>query len=170
MPFLIDGHNLIAALPDIDLADEDDEAQLVIKLRGFAARTGKKCTVIFDGGLPGGASKLSTSGVQVVFAASQHSSADSLIMRRIGNTADAPNWTVVSSDREIRNFAGSRRMKTLTSQEFARRLRRDRRRQDLRGEELHPKLAPDEVDAWLKEFEGGKGDGPIGKDEAGPGG
>ena len=162
MPFLIDGHNLIAALPDIDLADEDDEAQLVIKLRGFAARTGKKCTVIFDGGLPGGESRLSNKSVKVIFAASQHSNADSLIMRRILNTRDAPNWTVVTSDREIRNYAGSCRMRTQTSQEFARRLRRNPRRQDPRGEEAHPNQTPEEVEDWLRMF-------GCGNDEAGGG-
>ena len=158
MPFLIDGHNLIAALPDIDLAEEDDEAQLVIKLRGFAAGTGKSCTVIFDGGLPGGESHLSTKMVKVVFAASQHSNADSLIMRRIRNCADPPNWTVVSSDREIRGLAGSYRMRTQTSPEFARRLRRNRRKEDARGEEVHPNLPRDEVDAWLQEFGCGNDD------------
>ena len=165
MPFLIDGHNLIAATPGIDLADEDDEAQLLIKIRGFAARTGKKCTVIFDGGLPGGVSNLSTKSVKVVFAASQHSSADSLITRRIRNTPDAPNWTVVSSDHEIRSVASRHRMKTQTSQEFARRLQRKRPRHDPRGEELHPPLPPDEVDAWLQVFGYGKGEGSGGSGE-----
>ena len=35
MPYLIDGHNLIACLPDISLDDPNDEAQLVNKLKGF---------------------------------------------------------------------------------------------------------------------------------------
>ena len=42
MPYLIDGHNLIAKLPDIDIADPNDEAKLVTRLRGFAAKTSKQ--------------------------------------------------------------------------------------------------------------------------------
>jgi hypothetical protein len=36
MPFLIDGHNLIGALPDLDLDDPDDEARLVERLQRLA--------------------------------------------------------------------------------------------------------------------------------------
>ena len=105
MPYLIDGHNLIASLPDIDLADPDDEAKLVQKLRGFVARQRNKCTVIFDGGLPGGFSAMSNASVKVIFAASQHSNADSLLKRRISKIPDTRNWTLVSSDNELRDFA-----------------------------------------------------------------
>lgn len=122
MPYLIDGHNLIAALPDIDLADENDEAKLVIKLRGFAVRQKTKCTVIFDHGLPGGASKLSTSSVNVIFAAAHHADADALIKARINKLRDARNWTLVSSDREIRAYARDKGMRQLSAVDFAKRL------------------------------------------------
>ncbi len=42
MPFLIDGHNVIAALRDIDLDDPDDEAKLVMKLRAWSSRVRRK--------------------------------------------------------------------------------------------------------------------------------
>ncbi len=40
MPLLIDGHNLIDAgvFEDISLADEDDEAKLVARLRAWKSR------------------------------------------------------------------------------------------------------------------------------------
>ena len=70
MPFLIDGHNVIAALPDIDLEDPHDEAKLVLKLRAWTGRERRKAIVVFDGGIPGGYSRtLSTVSVRVVFAA-----------------------------------------------------------------------------------------------------
>ena len=37
MPILIDGHNLIAKLPDLRLDDPDDEAKLVARLRAYYA-------------------------------------------------------------------------------------------------------------------------------------
>lgn len=158
MPFLIDGHNLIAALPDIDIADPNDEAQLVDKLKSFAARTRKKCTVIFDGGLPGGASSMSTKSVKVIFAAAQRAEADSLIMRRIGEKTDARNWTAVSTDSAIRNFARAKGMRTMTSQDFARTLQKNAPPQETRGEEVHPLSSPEEIDDWLQEFGADKED------------
>lgn len=71
---IIDGHNLIGAMPDIDLADPDDEWQLVQRLQDYCAgrkppswETGPKATpsssetliVVFDSG-PGPTTKLST--------------------------------------------------------------------------------------------------------------
>ena len=52
MHYLIDGHNLIGALPDISLEDPDDEVKLILVLRSWAvARRRREVTVIFDGGL-----------------------------------------------------------------------------------------------------------------------
>jgi len=159
MPFLIDGHNLIAFLPDITLEDPDDEAKLVNKLKGFAAGQRKKCTVIFDGGLPGGASRMSTRGVRVIFAA-QGSNADSLIKGRIQKIRDARSWTVVTSDNEILRYARQRRMQTMSSPEFIRQLQA-RRPSSRRGEKENPKLSADEVEDWLEVF-GGDDEGRAG--------
>ena len=158
MPYLIDGHNLIACLPDISLDDPNDEARLVNKLKGFAAKARRKCTVVFDGGLPGGFSAMSTGSVTVVFAASEHSNADSLIKRRIERTNDASKWTVVSSDREISSFAHRRQMKHIRSDQFARLLQSAEPEQETRGEEIHPTVSAEEVDEFYEAF-GGEPDG-----------
>lgn len=123
MRYLIDGHNLIAFLPDIDLADPDDEAKLVYKLRGFNARTGKRVTVVFDGGIPGGISEtLSTSKVTAKFASAQRLSADDVLLKMIREIKNPREYTLVSSDREIRQIAAECGMPTLTADEFARKL------------------------------------------------
>ena len=157
MPFLIDGHNLIACLPDIDIDDPHDEAKLVTKLKGFVARKRVKCTVVFDQGLPGGKSPMSTKAVTVIFAAAQHTNADNVIKRRIGNIRDASNWTVVSSDHDVLNYARHHRMKLMTSAQFSSELQRVSRPQETRGEETHPVLTEHEVDAWLDMFGGDDG-------------
>lgn len=118
MPYLIDGHNLIGRLPDIRLDDPDDEALLVQKLMGFAARTGKDCVVVFDSGLPGGKSRMSTKTVKVIFA-SHRTDADRLLMERIRETPDPLNWTVVSSDHRVQTAARQRRMRVLSAADFA---------------------------------------------------
>ena len=150
MPFLIDGHNVIAALPDIDLEDPDDEAKLVMKLRAWSGRERRKAIVIFDGGIPGGPSRvLSSPEVRVVFAARHHSIADRIIKERLRALPDAPNWTVVSSDHEVLDNARMIGAKTLSSQEFAEQLN-----QTLEVEKEKPEGVPAaEVEAWLEIFE-----------------
>ena len=152
MPYLIDGHNLIAALPDIDLAEEHDEAKLLIKLKGFCARGKAQCTVIFDGGLPGGASSLSTKSVRVFFAAAEQSSADRLIKRRIDKLRDARNWTLVSSDRELRDYARWKGMRNIPAAEFADLLRAKERMQPRRAQTEKPSPSADDTALWLKRF------------------
>jgi predicted RNA-binding protein with PIN domain len=118
VPVLIDGHNLIGQLPDIDLSDPNDEALLVQKLTGYAARTSKRVTVIFDGGLPGGRSAMSSRAVEVVFASSP-GIADKLLLDRIKKIRDPGNWRVVSSDRVVLDAARKRGMRATTSADFA---------------------------------------------------
>jgi uncharacterized protein len=156
MPYLIDGHNLIGQLPELSLNDPNDEAQLVQKLVGFTARTGKRCVVIFDHGLPGGKSKMSTGSVEVVFA-SRPGEADDVMLRRILEIRDAKGWIVVSSDNRVLDAARQKRMGTLRSAEFAQLMQDAPTR--TAGKPLPPAAAdkpsyvsPDEVEEWLKKF------------------
>lgn len=120
MPLLIDGHNVIAALPDINLEDPHDEAKLVLKLRAWTGQARRKAIVIFDGGIPGGYSNtLSTSSVRVIFAARHHSNADRIIKERLARLPDAGNWTVISSDYEVLDNARQVGAQVMTAQDFA---------------------------------------------------
>ncbi len=152
MPYLIDGHNLIAGLPDIRLDDPDDEAKLVNKLKSFVAGGGKKCSVVFDGGIPGGQSAMSNNAVKVTFAAAERSNADAIIKRRIQRARDAKYWIVVTSDHELLNFASSRGLRTMTSSEFGRLLRSSGEDQIDLGEEIDPKISDDDLEHWLRQF------------------
>ncbi len=149
MPFLIDGHNVIAVLPDIELTDPHDEAKLVLKLRSWSARTRRQATIVFDGGLPGGYSRsLSGGGLDVVFAARSHTDADSIIKERLRHLPDAPNWTVVSSDHEVRDAARRVGARTLTAQAFVKRLGRGPRLKMSKPTEV----SDEEVAQWLEVF------------------
>jgi len=148
MPLLIDGHNLIAALPDIDLEDPNDEMKLLLKLRSWAGHHRRKITLVFDGGIPGGYSRtLSSSNISVIFAAQHYSIADRIIMERLRYLRDANNWTVVSSDMEVLDAARQAGARVLTSQAFAQQL--------TQGEAPHEKpsrVSDAEVQAWLEIF------------------
>lgn len=153
MPHLIDGHNLIASLPDIGLDDPHKEAKLVNKLKSWAAATRKKCTIVFDRGLPGGTSKMGTSAVTVLFAADQRSDADTLIKRRISRARDRRAFTVVSSDSDVRAFAQRHGVKVIKSSAFSGELQRKSRAQAARGEEVNPVVSESEIDELLDLFD-----------------
>lgn len=154
MPYLIDGHNLIGKMPDISLDDPNDEAMLVQRLIAFNARTRKKCVVVFDHGVPGGLSRMSTKQVQVVFAAAK-SSADFVMIERIGRAADKTQWTVVSSDHDVLSAARRNRMAVLSAADFAALLDKPQAAAPAEvdpGEAADVQMTADDVDGWLTFF------------------
>ena len=50
MPYIIDGHNLIGAIPGLSLADLDDEHALIHRLSEYARSHQRSITVYFDRG------------------------------------------------------------------------------------------------------------------------
>ncbi|MBX3057922.1 MAG: NYN domain-containing protein [Anaerolineae bacterium] len=120
MHYLIDGHNLIARMPDISLNDPDDEVQLILRLRSWAARSKKRqVTLFFDGGIPGGKDvRLSTPQVRVIFA-SVGQTADALLIKGINKVKNPPEFLLVTSDQQIIAAANGRKMPHLTSDQFA---------------------------------------------------
>ncbi|MCA9914277.1 MAG: NYN domain-containing protein, partial [Anaerolineae bacterium] len=149
---LIDGHNLIAHLPGIDLADPHDEAKLVLLLRSFCARTRKKMVVIFDHGLPGGKSNFSTPSVEVIFATAQKTTADRIIMERIRDTRDVKGWAVVSSDEEVLHAAVQAGMKGVRCHRFAQVLMLPPPEDNHPGIREHLILTEGEVQEWMEFF------------------
>jgi len=158
MPYLVDGHNLIGFMPDLDFDDPDDEAKLVIKLRGFVAshtkaRKKHKVVVIFDRGLPGGKSALSNGAVEVIFASELRSNADEVIKQRIRKTRDAKNWTVVTSDNEVLQVATSHKMRGMRCAEFARLMKEIKQKQATSvATSSNPIVSESDVDEWLAIF------------------
>ena len=149
MPLLIDGHNLIARLPDVQLDDADDEVQLVERLRRYQARTGKRLTVIFDRGLPGGLEPaLSTSKLKVVFAPTGRS-ADGLIVNRVRRSRDPRGLTVVTSDQKIIAAVESRGARVVRAETFASEL--DTVPTPATADDVS--LSQSEVDEWLALFD-----------------
>ena len=119
MPFIIDGHNLIAALPDLDLSDLDDEMKLVEMLRGFCSRTQRRATVYFDRGSPGGEPTIKSGRVEVRFVRLPRTADDAIRAHLLKLDKEAPNWTIVSSDREVRSAARRAGASVLESDAFA---------------------------------------------------
>jgi predicted RNA-binding protein with PIN domain len=175
MHYLIDGHNLIAQLPDISLEDPYDEAKLVLQLRSWmAAGRNRRITVIFDGGLPGGEwRQLSNSRLKAIFA-TESSTADALLRRRVLQVKDVGAHTLVSSDREVLSAAKSRRMPFMTAEQFAHGLVEFRQRhtnkkdaaEAMAASEKEQTISHEEVAEWLQLFEAAAPKAPPADDNA----
>lgn len=157
MHYLIDGHNLIAKIPDIQLSDPDDEQQLIMRLRRWlAAKPRRRATVYFDGGLPGGpAPHLSSPALNVVFASAGRD-ADGLLIRRIRRAQNPAEYTLVTSDRAVVSVAERRQMPIVDSSTFASLLAEEATQRSGAApqpeEKEEPRLGADEVAAWLELF------------------
>jgi len=152
MPFIIDGHNLIGALPDIQLADLDDEEQLLKRLQSITVHFRKTMHVYFDKRAPGAPSTF-RQGRLIAHFSHQTSSADDAIkahIRRLGR--ESSNWTVVSSDHAVLDFARNHGARTTTSQDFAASLNATRHENEADDErDVH--LSPDEIRSWEELFD-----------------
>jgi predicted RNA-binding protein with PIN domain len=152
VPFLIDGHNLIATMPWISLSDLDDEQALIQVLARFARQTRRSITVYFDRGslLPSQVS--SHAGVKTHFIRSPRTADDALRahIKRLGR--EAPNWTVVSSDGEVRQAARRAGARVLDSQTFAERLSNPGEPPSS-TEKPEPSLRPEDIEAWEQLFQ-----------------
>ncbi|MEN8097997.1 MAG: NYN domain-containing protein [Chloroflexota bacterium] len=150
MRYLVDGHNLIGALPQIELADPNDEAKLVVLLRKFCNRTSSKVHVVFDGALVAGVSRGLSGGPVAVQFTSGPQGADRAILKRMTRIKDKGAWTIVSSDRRILDQAERLKLGHTSSAEFASRLDDKHRSEE---EQEKPTPIGDDVDYWLEQFD-----------------
>lgn len=157
MPYLIDGHNLIPRIPGIHLHDIDDEIHLIKLLQDFCRETKSKAEIFFDNSPPGSARTQKHGRVTAHFIRFG-STADNAIrtrLRKIGRAA--PNWTVVTSDREIIAACREVGAKTLSAAAFASQVLSTKQVQQLSPEmDENIRLSPEAIDEWLDIFGEGK--------------
>jgi predicted RNA-binding protein with PIN domain len=155
MPYLIDGHNLIACMPSIDLDDPDDENRLIDKLRTYCIRMGKGMVVYFDRRAPGTNDPSPAAGLIVHFV-TPPTSADEAIrdhLLRLGR--EAPNWTVVSSDHAVQTAARQAGARFLDGPTFARQLLVEES-SARETEKPDSPLSEEEIAEWERLFRNGK--------------
>lgn len=164
MHFLIDGHNLIGKMPGLALSDSQDELELILRLKGWvAAVPSRQVTIYFDGsGFGGYSQRLSSKDIRVIFAPTDKE-ADDLLMAKLSGLRHAYNYTLVTSDRRIRDVAVISRVKVLKSEEFVawegfdyRQVAQEEKRPSSLTpqpeKEHNPVISKEEVAEWLELF------------------
>jgi hypothetical protein len=117
--YIIDGYNLLWAIPKID-SDWGDitDVQLCRLISRYLRVVRQPGEVIFDGiGPPDKTPFYSTVGVDIVFSGA-NTDADSIIEARLKDDSAPKRLTIVSSDRRIRNAAKSRKAVSIKSEQF----------------------------------------------------
>ena len=124
MSLIIDCHNLIGVLPDIDLADPDDELRLLDRLRAYRARAGSRPLIVFfeSGRFPPiHATDLSSPGVQVRFSA-EGQTADDAIVSYLRARGQPGQYAVVTNDQELTGRARAAGASVIRASDFVRRV------------------------------------------------
>jgi hypothetical protein len=111
---LIDGYNLIGiAHKDLEKARQD----LIRKLYNYANTKGHNITLVFDGWKSGQKDETNSKVGNVTVIYSKLGEKADFVIKKILSSATKP-WIVVSSDREISDFAERKGFAAVTSDEF----------------------------------------------------
>ena len=157
MPYIIDGHNLIAAMPDIELHDAEDELALVEHLRVLEQRERRAIYVYFDRGQIGGRNDFRVGRIHVRFCVAPRTADDAIQDHLHSIGKQGPNWVVVSSDREVAAAAARSGARSVASRAFAKQLLTPEESESPPGKPERP-LSSEEIEAWEALFKG-QGDG-----------
>ncbi|MCH7586499.1 MAG: NYN domain-containing protein [Chloroflexi bacterium] len=153
MPFLIDGHNLIGRMAEIDLHDPDKEMILIKKLEKFLAKNRKRAFIYFDRRAPGSRPSYSIGRLKIRFISHPRTADSAIESKLLKLQKEAKNYTVVSSDSEVVNFARSRGAQVLRSEEFAEQLIAGPASPSI-DEKSERAVSPEEVSYWENIFLG----------------
>ncbi len=159
MAYLIDGSNFIGYTSPRSLKDPQAKYRLVSRLFIFQRLKKTRVLLVFDGNpdlnLVG--ETFQKKKFSVIFPP-PGGSADETIKEIISKQTDLRRFFVVSSDREIRRFARSKRARSLSSKEFNRELQtamKEYKKSQEIEKEATP-LSPLETNQWLKIFKDAK--------------
>ena len=149
MALLIDGHNLIGKMQGLRLDDPDDEQKLLIRLRAYRARTGRRLVVYFDPGAAYQSPERRSKGGISIHQAGTGQRADDLMIRDMRRHHNPRELTVVTSDRAIQEVARHHGARVIDAATFAGELSHPPQHEE--AWEMPP-LPEDEIQEWLTIF------------------
>lgn len=159
MPYLIDGNNLLGFIAPSRFKDLRSKYDLVLKLRIFQRLKRTRVILVFDGypnlNLP---SEYYRGKKFLILFPPPDQNADQVIKETILKQTDLRRFFVVSSDREIKNFARIKGAKALSCEDFSRQLGKVLKESKKTREEEKDVSSPSplEVNQWLEIFKGKK--------------
>ena len=154
MDYLVDGHNLIPKIRGLSLRSLDDEQHLIMLLQIYCRVRRQRVEVFFDQAPPGHAGRKRVGTVLAHFVR-QGRTADEAIAARLEQLGKAaPNWTVVSSDRQVQREAKNHHAVSMSSEQFSTEVQVALKvsRSSSAGDEST--LSDKELKEWLNLFEG----------------
>lgn len=116
MILLIDGYNVLKQISSSSLVSEKERNNFIKQLGCYAKIRQHKIVIIFDGGPYDRSSKEKVLGVYVIYSGALES-ADDYIKRYIDDHR-SQDLLLISSDRELRNFASRFSIESLPSKKF----------------------------------------------------
>lgn len=155
MPYLIDGNNFIGFISQSELWNPQSRYSLIGKLLAFQKIKKTRIYLVFDGPPDRNITeKKFPQRILTVFYPDFDQNADDVIRGIIARQTDRRQFFVVSSDREIKNFARSKGAKSLDNREFNRQLKKALKEyRKLRADEKNASLpSPLEVSFWMDIF------------------
>lgn len=155
MPYLIDGNNLIGHIPNLELKDRDSQRRLVFQLLKFQKVKNTRVIVVFDG--PPDTKFPDEKFKDIPFFVRYpefDQNADQIIKEIISRQTDLRRFFVVSTDREIKQFARSHGAKAIGCDNFYKELksalREYKKKAEMEKEEATP--SPLEIQQWSELF------------------
>jgi predicted RNA-binding protein with PIN domain len=155
MPYLIDGNNFIGYLSKYELQDPQSRHVLVGKLLAFQKIKNTKIYLVFDGPPDPQVTERNLPEKKfAVFFPSSGQTADAVIEEIIDRQTDLRRFFVVSSDREIKDFARSKGAKKLDCKNFHKQLKETLKEfKKLKTETKNVSFpSPLEVNHWIDKF------------------
>jgi len=154
MAYLIDGNNLLGRLAAHELRDRAGRDGLVVRLLAFQRVTRTRIQLVFDGRPADEQILVLVNAKFTIRYPDQGQSADDVIKDIIERQTDKRRFFVVSSDRDIRDFARKHGVLSITSDDFAGQLKaalKERKKQ--RELEKRPETPTRlEIDLWDEVF------------------
>ena len=147
---------MIGSSPDISLEDNDSREKLVTLVKKFQRRKNSKVIVVFDGEPESFLQEKNPSEKIIVKYPEFGHSADDEIKKILEGYTYFRDVTVITSDRELKDFARNKGAKIINSIEFYYELKRSFRVSgeiEMKQKRIDTKLSEGEIDHWLKIFE-----------------
>ena len=154
MPAIIDGHNLLWLIRNLEEDKSITDVGLCRVLDVYFGLTNESAEIIFDGiGPPNKSGFDGVRNLKITFSG-RSSDCDTLIENRILDSTAPKRLTIVSSDRRLRDAADSRKAIAVKSEDFwdevQKRISRHKPGKEPAGKRKG--LTQSETELWLREF------------------